>query len=1404
MRILHFSDFHLRPNKQGERSMDIFDRMMDKLQEIRQEANIDLVIFSGDMIDKGGTNFGKPLAECLQDFKDKIISPLVNQLQIGYHQFLFVPGNHEVVRDLRDEEKLGEIKSETDVENFLSDNEPVPHLQEFLCFQKKYYDSLAVPGLEVKHNGLSITLKMPINGKMIGISLLNTAWMCGSDNDRGKIMLGLSQINRSWFEIKDCQIKLAISHHHYNFLEECDGNKISEVLHKHYDIYAVGHTHGMKTTHEEDENGSLFISVAAGNLYDNLHNDSKLYRNGFVILEYNDEARYLDVTPYEQQTDESFDIDKNYGTNGTMRFEDTSRSLFKPLDTWMKSYVKHYAILDNDEMKQKRALLKDKNNRKVLLAALSGLGKTRMIYEAFNDGKVHLNHFYAELGSEDRKRIIDDFTELVSKVSGEDAVIVVDNCSNELCDDIFRRTPRNVKSIVITNEYYDVTSSPNVVIIKMDSLTLKNEVASYIEQNIIGEENRHLREEVKKIADGFPSMACELIETYKNGDQVELCQADLLVSKLLIASGKGDDEHIEALKTLSLFQPFPLPHFNRAAYEFIIKNDILLQLKSDNPARRRRVINETKNRFTPTLIEDTGSMLNVRPFPLAVYLAKDWFVGLDEDLIGQLFDEFEVLKKNSASAYHLLIDSLAKRIEYMKNLPLAEDFIDRLTDSEYGPFASEKVVCSQMGSRIFLAMASVNPVAVTNCLYSLFVYKSTQWLKDNISGDVRRNLVWALEKLCFDKDSFLKASLVMAQLMLAENESYGNNATGQFLQLFHVVLPGTEENLVERVSLLSLLMDKGQEYFSIVIKALDSAFVSHGFHRSGSAEQFGIEKKQDYMPSHQEVWNYWYACRDMAIRLVDENEELQGDIYKLVVRHAFVWISDGYFYTIFRPIVESLQKRLADFTDLYNRLLRDRRNSMLRRYSPEKKKEIQEFLLKLRPPYFSSLLKEAQNSLYNYSRKDSTKSYFERSEKVLMPLAITFIEKKVFANAEELKRLADVNLFIEHAFFLDVAKLIDDDELGDFWNITLELIRDYSDEGKMPSFLSSMCYVTRERKVTLLFREHLLKIGYTKWYVGLSAKCENEHLDIIRNLIHKEQEGCLEKEIMVDIYLNNVSVNNHQELFEILYFLYDSYENISVRLLEALINFTFMCDEEDLKNNATFIEQLILEYPIDDSNPHLNYEYTRYTISVLERHHDAVFAKKMNKKLIEGFNHGYLHSNFDGLCSLLLEKYTDEVWNDFEAAFTDDKYLGFILQVKNEIGSGAGFGAGPLFQLGNERIKDMCLKHPNNAPVRIAEMMPIYDGNMWKCNSFSEIMQWILDTYGNQAMVLSGIHANIHTFGWTGSVIGLFQHHKMCMEQLLNHKFTEVREWAANCIQEFDEEIKRETLHEDYVRLHYQ
>lgn len=1404
MRILHFSDFHLRPNGLGKRSMDIFNRMMEKLQEINQEENIDLVIFSGDMIDKGGKNFTVPLYRCFQNFEKNIIEPLVKSLHIGYHQFLFVPGNHEVDRIRKDKNKEPKTNNDDDIEYFLSTNSTVPQLQDFLLFQREYYEAHKIEGMLVDIKGLQMTLILPLNnGIKVGVSLLNSAWMCEGDEDKGNIKIGTSQINQSWPLIRDCQVKIAVAHHHYDFLEESESLKISGILHAHYDILAVGHTHGMRAKYENDEKGCIFISVAAGNLYDNLHKEDPMYKNGFTILDFNEVARYMDVTPYHQDVDESFILCKDYGTDGTKRLEDTTKKLFMPLDYWLRSYKKNYAILDNEQMKQKREQLKDSNNRIVLLAALSGLGKTRMIYETYNDGQTHPNCYYTELSDESRNKVIDSFLSLVSDIGNNEAVIIIDNCSLNLYENIRGKIPTNIKVIFATNEYYEVTSTTNVTIIKLDSLILKKEVANYIDQNIVGQEKSTLREEVKKIADGFPAMAYELVDTYRNGKHVRLEQAEELVTKLLKFPEDKENSQRSILKALSLFQPFPLLRFNRSAYEFIIRNEIIMPLESRSFPLRKRKVNETKAQFTPTLIEDTGSLLNVRPFPLAVYLAKEWFVGLDEDDVELLLEDFNTLKKESPSAHRLLVDSMAKRIEYMRDLPLANDFIARLTDSMYGPFANEKVACSEMGSRLFLAMSSVNPKAVSDCLYTLFNNKNTEWLKENIKGDIRRNYVWALEKLCFDKDSFQKSSMVLAQLMLAENENYGNNASGQFLQLFHVMLPGTEASLTQRIDLLKTLYGREDEYLSIVLQALNSAFASHSFSRTGSAAHFGLEEKQDYVPTRQEVWNYWYACRDLVEQVLAENEESQDPIYKLVLEHSWSWISDGYFDTLFVPLVESLRTKREDFTELYNRLLRDRRNHLFRRYAAEKQSEIRVYLQKIRPCYFSSLLKETQNALYNEDKGTAAISRFDKAKEMLLPVTKKFVADRVFVDIEELKRLSDVNLFIEHAFFLNVAEIITDEDLKALWDTCVTYLGNYSDDGNMPSFISSMCYAARNRKETILFRNALFAKGYVKWYIGLSAKCEDAQLSIIKELVSQVDKGNIDKEYLIDVYLNNVAINTHTELFRILNFIYESFSDVSVRLLDALIRFTFMCDEEDLKEHVGFIKQLILDYPINDDNPHLNYEFTRYVISVLEKIHDVDLARKMNVKLIEGFNHDYLHSNFEGLYSILLEKYTDEIWDDFESAFVSDEYLAFFLQVKNELGSGIGFGAGALFKVGNERIKQMCIKYPNEAPVRIAEMLPVYDRDIWECDSFSDIMIWILDNYGTQKMVLDGIHANIHSFGWTGSVIGLFMHHKMCMEKLLNHKCLEVRDWASMCIKEFDSEIQRETQQEDYMRLHY-
>ena len=95
-------------------------------------------------------------------------------MHIEYHQFLFVPGNHEVDRSRKDKTFAPKTNSDDDIEEFLSTNTIVPQLQDFLQFQREYYNVHKVDGMTVSSQGLQMTLVLPLNnGLKVGVSLLN-------------------------------------------------------------------------------------------------------------------------------------------------------------------------------------------------------------------------------------------------------------------------------------------------------------------------------------------------------------------------------------------------------------------------------------------------------------------------------------------------------------------------------------------------------------------------------------------------------------------------------------------------------------------------------------------------------------------------------------------------------------------------------------------------------------------------------------------------------------------------------------------------------------------------------------------------------------------------------------------------------------------------------------------------------------------------------------------------------------------------------------------------------------------------------------------------------------------------------------------------------------------------------
>ena len=101
---------------------------------------------------------------------------------------------------------------------------------------------------------------------------------------------------------------------------------------------------------------------------------------------------------------------------------------------------------------------------------------------------------------------------------------------------------------------------------------------------------------------------------------------------------------------------------------------------------------------------------------------------------------------------------LGERLAYqMKNRfmsltsPEAQQLFDELNRL---PFHDEKIVLTKTGSQLIFSMSTVSQVAVAHNLFSLFSDKNPNYLQQNISGDIRRNIVWALEEACVVEDVF--------------------------------------------------------------------------------------------------------------------------------------------------------------------------------------------------------------------------------------------------------------------------------------------------------------------------------------------------------------------------------------------------------------------------------------------------------------------------------------------------------------------------------------------------------------------------------------------------------------------------------------------------------------------------
>lgn len=293
IRILHITDFHL--NKRTLRDWNDFykDSFFEKLRELENENKIDLVVFTGDLLDKGGKDF-EGAAQGFAVFEEEIISPLLEHLDLDISRFIICPGNHDIERDADDEideEGMKAVMTSSDkVMNFINKAEKeksfnrIKRIQSYKSFETELYKNIS----EEKSQSLfKFSLKFRIGNKMIGVSSINSSWRCYNDEDFGNILIGENQLNDNYKFIKDCDVKIALVHHQLDWLNSVEASTINSHIHRNYDLILSGHVHEGESKMSTGFTGSCFHNVSPSGL-NQIRTDSKKFVNGFTLIDYNE------------------------------------------------------------------------------------------------------------------------------------------------------------------------------------------------------------------------------------------------------------------------------------------------------------------------------------------------------------------------------------------------------------------------------------------------------------------------------------------------------------------------------------------------------------------------------------------------------------------------------------------------------------------------------------------------------------------------------------------------------------------------------------------------------------------------------------------------------------------------------------------------------------------------------------------------------------------------------------------------------------------------------------------------------------------------------------------------------------------------------------------------------------
>ena len=1029
------------------------------------------------------------------------------------------------------------------------------------------------------------------------------------------------------------------------------------------------------------------------------------------------------------------------------------------------------------------------------LVGLSGIGKSRLVLESLahssevDDPATQLDHLvmYAVASGSGFQRISDTVEKLVD--SGLRAVAVVDDCEleqHQILAGLVKRSTSRVSLVTIDDEVPRTISGATTSKIDEAPHELGNGIVDQILPEIASEDRRRL----VQFAKGFPEIAKRIAEAWSINVPIAHFTDDHLVDRYIFGHSPIDEALL--LKSSRMLAAFGLLGWEQPVDELL--NQVT---DADLGASKDELRAGITNLLQRGIVQKRGRFVTLRPRPIAMNLAErqweEWAPAQwDRVLAGDLNPELKRFAARQLAAINTT--DVAKRVA--KHICRQD-----------GPFSSIQNLIKPGHPQIISSLAEIDQLRVAELVEIMI--SDIDDLRQ-VQGDLRRNLVYASEKIAFDPRSFDSGAGLLLELATHENESWVNNATGLFEGLFTLYLGGTAADGEARISYLDNVINAHNAEQSVVlVKALSAGASLGPFDRTVGAESHGsLEAYESWKPStNEDIREYITAFVDRLATFASDDTEAGALAKKELGGHVCSLVKGG-----FVDLVETIVAKMVKQGMYWPDGLRGVYATLTFEIDLDEKtiKRVQKLAEVLQPSDVASRVSRLVTDRITFEGKwtgtlDHEGTYTRDVD------AVSTLAEELLADAQALDAclpaLVKGRQIMAYEFGKSLGGIVDD---------PMELYESI----EQATFETS----EEERDLDLL-------VGYVRGlqenHPATVQSLKQRFLDV-HHLVPAFSTLCLrlghittsDVELAVDALrkgvmrpsqlgpwtagglLSNVAAVDVTPLFEVL--IDHSSEGLA-QAADLMGMYVYRSPEKlaEISDQIVVLAENASGWKTNYGQSMADYHFQQLMESMLSRGRGDRGARSTALALaknLAAFDEYGEKRLLEPVLPTLLSGFPEIAWPIIGQAIVSDERKAFLLRFELSDLTFVGENPDPaILNLPEDVLFAWCYSNPDRAPTFAAEVLPVLttlDVNANDRDIHPSILR-LIDEFGDRQDVLEAIGSNIDTFGWSGSATEYFRLFDEPLRKLFGHEKRDVRIWARKMIAALEEAHDRARDHDE-------